>query len=149
MDTNEMELRGDNYWVGLQYGELNIDDIESLVCHDSCGAVLSFTGRTRNNFEGKTVVQLCYECYIPMALKEMENIILDLQRRDSKIRIAMYHRLGEVGVGEASVIISIATPHRILAYEASRYAIDTLKSQVPIFKKEVYEGGSTWKANQP
>ncbi len=143
------EIRNEQYWLLLQETELSLMDTEEFVQHNSCGAVLSFSGMTRDTFEDKRVIQLSYECYIPMALKEMERIAQNLINTHTKLRIAIHHRLGVVNVGEVSVVISVATPHRAACYEASRYAIDTLKEQVPIFKKEIYEGGSTWKANQP
>jgi molybdopterin synthase catalytic subunit len=145
----KMEIKNDQYWLRLQDNELSLMDTEQFVHHNSCGAVLSFSGMTRDTFGDKKVVQLSYECYVPMALKEMERIATDLIHKHSTLRIAIHHRLGVVNVGETSVVISVATPHRAACYEASRYAIDTLKMQVPIFKKEIYEGGSTWKANQP
>ena len=144
-----MEIRNDQYWLRLQDTELSLMDAEQFVQHNSCGAVLSFSGMTRDTFEDKKVIQLSYECYVPMALKEMERIAQNIINMHTTLRIAIHHRLGVVNVGETSVVISVATPHRAACYEASRYAIDTLKEQVPIFKKEIYEGGSTWKANQP
>ena len=145
----QMEIRSKNYWIQLQHSVLSLHDIEDFVQDNVCGAILSFSGVTRDHFENKKVLQLSYECYAPMALKEMERIAIDLEKRYAKIRIALHHRLGDVRVGEVSVVISVSTPHRAQAYEASRYAIDTLKEQVPIFKKEMYEGGSLWKANKP
>ena len=145
----KMEIRSDQYWLRLQDDELSLMDAEQFVQHNSCGAVLSFSGMTRDTFENKRVIQLSYECYVPMALKEMEHIAQNLINTHTTLRIAIHHRLGIVNVGEISVVISVATPHRAACYEASRYAIDTLKDQVPIFKKEIYEGGSIWKANQP
>ena len=148
MNRTEMEIRTKEYWICLQYEPLCVESSEAFVHDDTCGSVLSFSGRTRNIFEEKRVVQLTYECYVPMALKEMEKIALTMIKNYAPIRIAMVHRLGDVGIGETSVIISVATTHRVASYDASRYAIDTLKKQVPIFKKEIYEGGSTWKANK-
>ena len=143
-----MEIQNDQYWLRLQNDKLSLMDTEHFVQHNSCGAVLSFSGMTRDTFEDKRVIQLSYECYVPMALKEMERIAKDLINTHKTLRLAIHHRLGIVNVGETSVVISVATPHRATCYEASRYAIDTLKEQVPIFKKEIYEGGSIWKANQ-
>ena len=143
--TEKIEIRNERYWLRLQDTELSLMDMEEFVQHNSCGAVLSFSGMTRDSFENKKVLQLSYECYIPMALKEMERIAQNLINTHTKLRIAIHHRLGVVNVGETSVVISVATPHRAACYEASRYAIDTLKEQVPIFKKEIYEGGSTWR----
>jgi len=83
-----------------------------------------------------------------MAVPEMEAIGSELSRRWPGARVAIAHRVGVVPVGETSVVISVTAPHRDVCYQASRYAIDTLKERVPIWKKEIYEDGSAWKDNQ-
>ena len=110
--------------------------------------MLSFVGITRDHFEGKKVIRLEYEAYEAMALAQMRKIADIIQVRWPTARVAMIHRLGIVPVGEASVVISVSAPHRDEAYAASRFAIDSLKSEVPIWKKEIYEDGSEWKANE-
>ena len=120
-----------------------VDDVR----RDEAGAVIVFEGVTRNHHDGREVVRLEYEAYAGMAETEMERIVNEVQQRWSGARISMAHRIGVVGVGEASVVIAVSAPHRDAAYAASRFAIDTLKALVPIWKKEVYSDGSVWKAN--
>ena len=134
--------------IALTEGLIDISLVRAAVVHEQAGAVLIFEGTTRDNFEGKKVVQLCYEAYDDMAIKEMENLKDTLVTEYPMARIAMVHRLGIVGVGETSVAIAVSAPHREEAYIVSRKAIDRLKKTVPIWKKEVYEKGASWKENQ-
>ena len=124
--------------------------LEAAVSRPEAGAVLIFSGVTRNNFERRSVTGLRYEAYEPMALLEMEAIRDEVLARWPGARVAMVHRIGPVDVGETSVVIAVSTPHRDACYAASRFAIDTLKERVPIWKKEQYaDGADAWKENQP
>jgi len=134
--------------IQLQEEPIDIAKVEQSVQAPHCGAVLVFVGRTRDHFEGKKVIELRYEAYAPMAIKELEKIQRYIQEEWSQAKVAMVHRLGVVGINEASVVIAVSTPHRDACYEASRYAIEQLKKTVPIWKQEIYEDGSQWKANQ-
>ena len=134
--------------IRLQKERLQVEEIEATVQSDSCGAVLVFVGRTRDNFKGKKVLRLEYEAYEEMALKEMQKIAEKIREQWSGSEISIVHRLGLVPIGEASVVIAVSTPHRVAVYEASRFAIEALKADVPIWKKEIYEGSAQWKANQ-
>ncbi|XP_066568155.1 molybdopterin synthase catalytic subunit isoform X1 [Amia ocellicauda] len=136
--------------IRLTFDKLSTDTVsESVVC-PSCGAVSMFIGTTRNSFEGKKVVQLEYEAYIPMAEAQLKTIFREIRKRWPSVKhICVHHRLGIVPVTEASVIIGISSTHRSESLEAVRYCIDTLKATVPIWKKEVYETeGSSWKENK-
>lgn len=117
--------------------------IRQSVAAPECGAVVVFAGVVRNHSRGRTVLYLEYESYEPMATKQMEQIAAQAARRWAA-RVAMVHRLGRIEVGETSVIVAIATPHRQQAFEACRWCIDTLKEQVPIWKKEVCPDGTYW-----
>ncbi len=132
----------------LSDGEIDVCAVENAVRHPKAGAVLTFRGDTREDFEGRRVVRLEYEAYAEMAVSQMQAIGEQVAQRWPGARAAMVHRLGVVPVGETSVVISVTAPHRDACYAASRYAIDALKSAVPIWKKEVYEDGSTWKQNK-
>jgi molybdopterin synthase catalytic subunit len=121
--------------------------LREAVAHSGAGAILVFEGVTRDHFEGREVTRLEYEAYAPMAIQEMEAIGVELRERWPHARLAIAHRVGVVQVGEASVLIAVSAPHRASAYEASRFAIDSLKARVPIWKKELYADGSSWKAN--
>ena len=103
---------------------------------------------TRDNFEGRRVLKLEYEAYPEMAVAEMKKIGNEIVQKWPDVRIAMIHTLGIVPVGEASVVIAVSSPHRDAAYAASRHGIDTLKARVPIWKKEIYQDGESWKANK-
>jgi molybdopterin synthase catalytic subunit len=133
--------------VGLSDQALDVDGIRRRVEAPSCGAVLVFLGETRDRHGGKRVVRLEYEAWPELAIAEMERIIEEIGQRWPGTRAALVHRVGVVGLGEISVVIAVAAPHRGACYEASRYGIEALKSRVPIWKKERYEDGSVWKAN--
>lgn len=126
---------------------IDVAAVRAAVDHPSCGAVLLFEGTARDHFEGKRVVQLEYEAYTPMALSELQQIATEVSERWPEARLAIVHRTGTVAIGEPSVVIAVGAPHRGEAYAASRYAIDTLKARLPVWKKEIYEDGSAWKAN--
>lgn len=115
-----------------------------------CGAVSSFLGTTRNSFEGKEVVRLEYEAYVPMAEIKLKELATNaLTRWPDVRRIGIVHRLGVVPVTEVSVVIVASSPHRTEAIEVVSWAIDELKAVVPIWKTEVYrEGEKIWKENK-
>ena len=100
-------------------------------------------------FSGKRVLRLEYEGYVPMAEREMMKICVEAASKWDVKKIAIYHRLGACGVGQASVVIAVSSPHRLDSIEATHFAIDTLKARVPIWKLEVYEGDEdrVWKEN--
>lgn len=127
---------------------LNLDDITTLVSSPSAGAISLFIGTTRDNFQDKKVLRLEYDAYIPMAKSEMTKICEQIRVKWNVVRIAMFHRIGLVPIGEASIIIAVSSVHRKESLEAVEFGIDTLKDKVPIWKKEVYEDGeSEWKEN--
>ncbi|MEJ2109238.1 MAG: molybdenum cofactor biosynthesis protein MoaE [Acidobacteriota bacterium] len=108
------------------------------------GALVVFEGVVRNNANGKDVRFLEYEAYEAMALKKIEEIGLETRNKFDIRNIAIVHRLGHMDVGECSIVIAVASAHRGPAFEACRYAIDTIKKVVPIWKKEFYEDGEIW-----
>jgi molybdopterin synthase catalytic subunit/molybdopterin converting factor small subunit len=117
-----------------------IDEVAS----PDAGAIATFVGTTRRRSRGRDVVRLEYEAYEGMAEAEMERIAAELRTKHDVHEVAIHHRVGVVGIGETSVVIAISAPHRAAALEACREAIDTLKQTVPLWKKEVYEGGEEW-----
>jgi MoaE-MoaD fusion protein len=123
---------------------LSLEAVVAEVRSDEAGAIATFVGTTRNHSRGRTVERLEYEAYPGMAEKVMSEIADDLGRRYELCRIAIHHRTGTVDIGEASVVIAVSAPHRQDALAACRDAIDTLKEQVPLWKKEIYEGGEEW-----
>ncbi|CAK9808851.1 Molybdopterin synthase catalytic subunit [Anthophora plagiata] len=135
--------------VKLQQEELNFGEIIDLVTSPNCGAISNFIGTTRDNFDNKKVLKLEYEAYEPMAYKEMNNICSKIRSQWNVHHIAIYHRLGEVPVSKASVMIAISSPHREESLKAVEYAINALKASVPIWKKEVYNTqDAQWKENR-
>lgn len=134
--------------IDLTYEKIDVSEVRNAVVHDSAGAVLIFEGTTRNHFEGKKVLELRYEAYEEMARKELRGLVHSLQVEYPTSRVAIVHRLGVVDVGETSVAIAVSAPHRDEAYTVSRKAIDRLKGTIPIWKKEMYQEGASWKANQ-
>jgi molybdopterin synthase catalytic subunit/molybdopterin converting factor small subunit len=114
------------------------------VADERAGGIATFVGTTRIQSRGRTVRHLEYEAYAGMAERVMEELAASLQGRYDLCRIAIHHRVGRVGIGEQSVVIAVSAPHRHDALAACREAIDTLKETVPLWKKEVYEGGEEW-----
>ena len=133
--------------VVLTNEKLKVQPLVDWVRRDEAGAVIVFEGVTRNHHDGRGVVHLEYEAYGGMAEAEMARILNAAREQWPDVQIAMAHRVGVVGVGDASVVIAVSAPHRDTAYAASRFSIDSLKASVPIWKKEVYADGSVWKAN--
>ena len=108
------------------------------------GALAFFVGVVRNENSGRPVLCLEYEAYEEMALSEMQAIDREVRRRWPITEIRIVHRLGRMEIGEASVAVAVTSPHRDEAFEACRFAIDTLKKTVPIWKKEFYADGAVW-----
>jgi molybdopterin synthase catalytic subunit len=114
------------------------------VADERAGAVATFLGTTRAQSRGRTVLRLEYEAYAGMAEQVMEEIAEKLKAKFELCDVAITHRVGRVGIGETSVAIAVSAPHRHAALAACQEAIDTLKETVPLWKKEVYEGGEEW-----
>jgi molybdopterin synthase catalytic subunit len=123
---------------------LSLDAAVDEVRSERAGAIATFVGTTRVDSRGRTVQHLDYEAYAGMAEKVMADIAASLQERYDLCAVAIHHRTGRVEIGDASVVIAVSAPHRQDALAACRDAIDTLKEQVPLWKKEVYEGGEEW-----
>ena len=113
------------------------------------GGIDVFVGTVRNATKGNAVVRLEFEAYERMALAEMQKIANEAMTRWQLNAIVIHHRTGTLVVGDVPVVIAVAAPHRAAAFEACRYAIDTLKQTVPIWKKEVYDDGAEWVAAHP
>ena len=123
---------------------LSLDRAVDEVRSDDAGAIATFTGTTRIQSRGRTVTHLDYEAYEGMAEKVMEEIAESLRAKYQLTAIAIHHRIGRVSIGETSVVIAVSAPHRQDALAACKDAIDELKERVPLWKKEVYEGGEEW-----
>jgi molybdopterin synthase catalytic subunit len=123
---------------------LDLDAVVAQVARPDAGAIATFIGTTRDRARGRTVTHLEYEAYPEMAEAEMARIADDLKARHDIHEVAIAHRTGHVPIGEASVIIAVSSAHRGAALDACHEAIDTLKQTVPVWKKEIFEGGEEW-----
>jgi molybdopterin synthase catalytic subunit len=128
----------------VQAEPLEATSLEKLVAHDGAGAMVTFTGTVRDRGRGRQVTRLEYEAYAPAAELALAQIGDEIKERWGTDAIAIVHRVGSLAVGEASVIIVVAAPHRDEAFAACRYAIERIKEFVPIWKKEHYADGASW-----
>src|SRR5262249_2638499 len=127
-----------------------VEALAAQVGRPDCGAISVFLGTTRDHHEGRRVVALAYEAYEPMAIARMEALERDARARFPIERCEIVHRLGPVPVGEASVAVLVAAHHRGPAFDACRWAMDALKADVPIWKKESYDDGEArWVEGTP
>jgi molybdopterin synthase catalytic subunit/molybdopterin converting factor small subunit len=128
----------------VQREPLDLAALVEEVSDPSAGAIATFVGTTREHSRGRVVTHLEYDAYPEMAEEEMAKIAASVSEHHDITKVAMAHRIGHVPIGEASVIIAVSAPHRGPALDACHEAIDTLKQTVPVWKKEVFEGGEEW-----
>ncbi len=128
---------------------LDIQACIDWVSTPECGGIDVFIGTVRNATKGKAVTRLEFEAYEAMALSEMKKIAEQVLAKWPVQRIAIHHRVGVLAIGEIPVVIAVSAAHRDAAFDACRYAIDTLKQTVPIWKKEVFEDGEVWVGAHP
>jgi molybdopterin synthase catalytic subunit len=135
-------------WVGLTSEPLPIDSVNAWATTPSTGAVVCFLGVVRDHAEGRDgVTGLSYEAYEDVANRRLGEVAAETRRRWPDVeRLALLHRVGDLGLSEASVVVVASSPHRAEAFEAARFAIDTLKETVPIWKREHWSEGSDWSA---
>jgi molybdopterin synthase catalytic subunit len=127
---------------------IDLNELVDYASDPEAGAIVPFIGTTRNNNEGRKVIALDYDGYPEMAEKELARIGAEAKNKWPICKMAIVHRLGPVQIGEASVIIVVSSAHRDAAFAASRFAIEEIKKTVPIWKKEVFEGGEVWIGTQ-
>lgn len=130
--------------IALTRDPISTAAVLQQVYADSAGAVVTFDGRVRDHSRGKEVTHLYYEAYEPMALDELARIRDEALGRWPLTKVIILHRLGRLKVGESSVLIAVSAAHRKPAFEACRFLIDTLKTTVPIWKKEFFPNGESW-----
>ena len=128
----------------LSNDPLSLQAVMDEVRDDRAGAIATFSGTTRVESRGRTVNWLDYEAYEGMAEQVMARLAEDLKAKHDILGLAIHHRIGRVEIGDTSVVSAVSAAHRAAALEACREAIDTLKETVPLWKKEVYEGGEEW-----
>ena len=123
---------------------LDMDTLAALVGADGDGAVVTFAGLVRDHNQGRRVQFLEYEAYEPLAVRALQRIVDEAQGLWPSARVATHHRIGRLEIGEASIVIAAASPHRADAFAACRYTIERVKQIVPIWKHEHFEGGDVW-----
>jgi molybdopterin synthase catalytic subunit len=130
----------------IHFAPLSMNEIYNKADDAANGAVVVMSGTVRNQTDGKPVVNLEYQAYEPMALQVFYQIAANIRQKWADVnRVVIYHRVGRLQIGEISVVVAVGCPHRAEAFEACRYAIDTLKHNAPIWKKEhFHDGSSNW-----
>jgi molybdopterin synthase catalytic subunit len=137
---------GSRVWLTAE--PLDARRIEEAVASERAGALVTFQGVVRGLTDGRRTRYLEYEAYPTMALERLEAVRREAEDRWPGVEVAVAHRTGRLEVGEASVIISVSSPHRRAGLEAAAYVIDRIKEHVPIWKREVWEDGSDWVTGQ-
>jgi molybdopterin synthase catalytic subunit len=139
-----VESDRDNFRIG--FAPLSLEEVYNLADDPANGAIVVMSGTVRQQTDGKPVLSLEYQAYEPMALTVFRQMASEIRQRWQAVnRVVVHHRVGKLEIGEISVLIAVGCPHRGEAFEACRYAIDTLKHNAPIWKKEHWaDGSSTW-----
>ena len=135
--------------VAVRDEPLSLDAVVAAVSHPGAGGITTFTGNVRLHSRGKTVDHLEYEAYAPMAVKVLDEIRVRIEKEVQGARVAIHHRVGTLGIGETAVVIAASAPHRAEAFAACREAIEALKRDVPIWKREVDRDGGEWIGQGP
>ena len=135
--------------VRVQAEPIRGEDVQRVVGSTVDGATVLFLGTVRDHNRGRKVLRLEYQAYPKMAEAEMAKIVEESKRRFGISQMAMVHRTGELEIGDVAVAVAVSAAHRAEAIEACRFAMDTLKQTVPIWKKEFFEGGEDWIEDQP
>ena len=130
--------------VSITTDPIDMNAAYRYVSTDSAGAITFFFGTVRDSTNERAVERLEYEAYDRMALTKMQEIADEACQRWDVRKYTIIHRKGNLSIGDIAVLIAVATPHRADAFDACRYIIDTLKQQVPIWKKEIFEDGQVW-----
>mgnify|MGYP002785955375 CR=1 FL=1 len=133
---------GDHF--AIAFAPLSLETVYQLADDPANGAVVVMSGMVRNNTDGKSVIALEYQAYEPMAMQVFQQIASDIRQTWNDVtHVVIHHRTGKLQIGEISVLVAVGCPHRTEAFAACKYAIDTLKHNAPIWKKEHWEDGST------
>lgn len=137
---------GGDDWIALSGTPLPLEVAAAWVVRPDCGAVVTFSGTARDHSEGRPGVSVLeYEAYDGPATERMAALAAEARRRWPELgRVALLHRIGRLEVGDAAVVVAASAPHRAAAFEAARFLIDGLKQTVPIWKREVWDGGESW-----
>jgi molybdopterin synthase catalytic subunit len=136
-----------NILVGLPAGPIDEAAIRAHLSCDEAGGEVLFTGTVRNRNQGRDVIQLEFEAFHEMALKQMEAIAAEILAMGEVSRVALVHRVGVVEMNGVCVVVGVSSPHRAEAFAGCRHGIDRLKQDVAIWKRETFEGGEVWVTN--
>jgi molybdopterin synthase catalytic subunit len=123
---------------------LDLDQLLKIVSAPGTGAAATFLGLVRDHNQGRRVLHLVYEAYEPLAERALSRIVDESRQQWPTAALAIHHRIGKLGIGEASVAIAASSPHRADAFAACRYAIERVKQIVPVWKHEYFQGGDVW-----
>lgn len=142
-------LESNDDWIGLTEESLPYAEVARWAIQPDCGGVVTFAGTVRDHSDGRPgVLSLEYEAYADQVEPRLASLAAEARRRWPELgRLVLLHRVGSMGVGEASVVVAASAPHRGEAFDAARWCIDTLKHTVPIWKRETWSGGSDWSAS--
>ncbi|MEL7501083.1 MAG: molybdenum cofactor biosynthesis protein MoaE [Cyanobacteria bacterium J06554_6] len=142
LDVQTQSNTADHF--SITFAPLSLEEVYRLADDDANGAIVVMSGMVRNNTDGQAVVALEYQAYEPMAVAVFKQIAAEIRQQWPDVtHIVIHHRTGKLTVGEVSVLVAVGCPHRTEAFEACKYAIDTLKHNAPIWKKEIWQDGST------
>jgi len=137
--------KNESIFVDIQEEPLKLREAADFVNHEEAGAVNIFKGTTRNHHDGKRVIELYYDCYREMSVTELKKIAQRMFDKYNLKRIWLVHRTGVVQVGEAAIILAVSAAHRKEVFAATAEAMERIKKDVPIWKKETYENIAVWK----
>ncbi|MNK43986.1 Molybdopterin synthase catalytic subunit [compost metagenome] len=130
--------------IAITTAPIDLAAAEALLHHPRAGGIVTFAGTVRNHAHGREVVSLSYEAYPEMAQAQLESLAQEISARWPVYRVVLIHRIGTLEIGDAAVFVGVASAHRDVAFEACRHGIETIKSEVPIWKKETFVGGEVW-----
>ena len=142
LDVQTQTNESDNF--SITFAPLSLEEVYRSADNEANGAIVVMSGMVRNNTDGKEVVALEYQAYEPMAIAVFKQISAEIRQRwEDVTHVVIHHRTGKLTVGEISVLVAVGCPHRSEAFTACKYAIDKLKHNAPIWKKEIWQDGST------
>lgn len=133
-------------WISITENPLSPDELASWVIRPNCGAVVTFSGVVRDHSSSRdNVIALEYETDSELAEQRLRDVVDEMRKRWPALeRVAVHHRIGRVELSVSTVVVAVSAPHRDVAFDAARYCIDTLKVTVPMWKRELWDGGSAW-----
>jgi molybdopterin synthase catalytic subunit len=133
-------------WISITEDPLSPDELSNWVIRPNCGAVVTFSGVVRDHSSSReNVLALEYETDTELAEQRLHAVAVEARRRWPAIeRVAIHHRIGHVELSVSTVVVAVSAPHRDVAFDAARFCIDALKASVPMWKRELWEGGSAW-----